>query len=188
MKKRFEVLPGLPPYGPVAKPFPQEGPHYREGFAVRFFSLDGTAWVGNFQPGCAGCNTVLELGGETHCLVVSNGAGYIVESDSGALVAEIGNSYIHTVLAVPELQCVLVGDACAFQALGRDGQVIWKSEAIACDGMRNIAKDGIVLSGEAWGLNERWYPFQLNLKTGALSGGAYHPCHGERGCGEHTGS
>lgn len=171
--ERFEILPGLPPYGPLAKPFPADGPHYSEGFVVRFFLLDGTNWVGNFRLGCSGCNAVQGLIGEKLYLIVSNGAGYIVDIESASLVAEVGDSYVHTVLAVPDLGLVVSGGQCNFQAIGIDGQQLWESAEVSFDGMRNVALDGSLVKGEGSDPDDVWYPFQIDLTTEEVFGGAY---------------
>jgi hypothetical protein len=53
MALRFEILPGLPPYGPLPVQFSATGcGTHREGFVVQF---DGSSvpWVGNDQRGKA---------------------------------------------------------------------------------------------------------------------------------------
>src|SRR5271165_588214 len=51
----FEILNGLPPYGPAALPFPEAGRGaFREGLIVRFHGVAGDSWVGNFQKGFYG--------------------------------------------------------------------------------------------------------------------------------------
>jgi hypothetical protein len=48
--RHFEVLTGLPPYGPPAERFSATGQGtHREGFVVRFTDSRGRQWVGNFQ-------------------------------------------------------------------------------------------------------------------------------------------
>jgi hypothetical protein len=42
---RFEKLPGLPPYGPLARAF--GGPQHSEDLVVRFRTMTGETWVGN---------------------------------------------------------------------------------------------------------------------------------------------
>jgi hypothetical protein len=54
----FEILPGLPPYGPPAEAFPGNYGKHREGFVVRFTPDEGESWAGNFQPGARGCDGV----------------------------------------------------------------------------------------------------------------------------------
>ena len=53
--KRYEILSGLPAYGPMYVPVTQvEQPFinpYSEGFVVRFFDSSGESWVANFNVG-----------------------------------------------------------------------------------------------------------------------------------------
>jgi hypothetical protein len=106
-----------------------------------------------------------------HFIVISNGAGYVVDPDSGAFVADVGH-YIHDVVPVPELKALVFGDTLAFQALGEDGQLLWCSDRISLDGMQNLSRDGLLLNGEAWDLDQSWHPFVVDLRTGKHSGGS----------------
>jgi hypothetical protein len=49
---RYEILSGLPPYGPMYIPVSEdEVPSYSEGYVVRFYKSDETNWVANFKTG-----------------------------------------------------------------------------------------------------------------------------------------
>src|SRR5262245_57480504 len=77
---RYEVLHGLPPYGPPAEPFTATGQGaHREGFVVRFTDDDGDRWVGNLQPGLGGINAVVDHPDGRRAIVVAGGQGYIVD-------------------------------------------------------------------------------------------------------------
>ena len=52
VQRRYEILDGLPTYGPMYVPVSEDGePFYSEGFVVRFYKSDGSEWVANFKPG-----------------------------------------------------------------------------------------------------------------------------------------
>jgi hypothetical protein len=71
---RFEILSGLPAYGPVAEAFSATGQgKHREGFVVRFESNSAKNWVGNFQPGLGGCSRVFEHPNGTDLIVIASG-------------------------------------------------------------------------------------------------------------------
>jgi hypothetical protein len=71
---RFEVLPGLPPYGPMAISFTENGAReHREGLVVRFHPRESEPWVGNFLGGLTPYNIVLEHPNKTHIIVVARG-------------------------------------------------------------------------------------------------------------------
>jgi hypothetical protein len=60
--KRYEILDGLPSYGPIYISISQDGiPFYSEGFVVRFYKSDGTNWVANFKPGWTNSSGVYEF-------------------------------------------------------------------------------------------------------------------------------
>ena len=52
MKKQYEILPSLPPYGPIYTPITPDDTRssnpYSEGFVIRFFTSSGESWVANF--------------------------------------------------------------------------------------------------------------------------------------------
>jgi hypothetical protein len=46
----FDILLGLPPYGPMAPSFPEHGRGlFSEGLVVRFTPFGRNAWIGNFN-------------------------------------------------------------------------------------------------------------------------------------------
>jgi len=77
--KRWEILSGLPPYGPPALNFSATGTGlHREGYVVRFFP-DGTeAWVGNFQPGFVSFWDVAEHPNGEDIVVIAGGTAYVI--------------------------------------------------------------------------------------------------------------
>lgn len=171
----WEILDGLPVYGPMAEPFSAtgEGTH-REGFVVRFSPSTGS-WIGNFQRGFSSLNVVLAHPDARHVVVVAGGTAYIVEPDSHALVSHFG-ALIEEIVSVPEIGFVLFGNGLWFEALGPKGKV-WRSRRISWDGMRNLVLAGEVIRGDAWapeGPDGAWYPFELEVMTGAVRGGAYY--------------
>src|SRR5262249_4793983 len=77
---QFRTLPGLPPYGPLAKPFPSSwGRSGREGLVVEFSAGDAVRWVGNFRPGINGVTQVLHHPNRRCVLVLSTGDLWAVD-------------------------------------------------------------------------------------------------------------
>lgn len=67
------LLPGLPPYGVIAKAFPSEwGARGAEGVVVRFKSGEAD-WVGNFAPGFAGVTFAVLHPNGSDALVAAEG-------------------------------------------------------------------------------------------------------------------
>jgi len=86
-----EELPGLPPYGDLAKAFPSSWARTgREGYVVEIRPNKGATWVGNFRPGFSGFSGTYRHPNGCDVLVVSGGQGYVVDPEMQALRGEIG--------------------------------------------------------------------------------------------------
>ena len=60
----YEILKGLPGYGPMYISIPPNNYNvYSEDFVVRFYKKDGSEWVGNFQLGFS--NMVFSVNNES---------------------------------------------------------------------------------------------------------------------------
>jgi hypothetical protein len=171
----WEILDGLPVYGPMAEPFSATGQGtHREGLVVRFSPSTGS-WVGNFQRGLSSLDEVFAHPDGRHVVVVSGGTAYIIEADSHGLVAHFGGQ-IEEIVSVPEDGFVLLGNGLWFEALGPTGTA-WRSRRISWDGMRNVSLAGTVVRGEAYapeGPDGTWYPFEVDVRTGTVRGGPYN--------------
>lgn len=166
-------LPGLPPYGPRAKSFPDPDA-FREGFVVEFALNDDEVWVGNFagSSDCCECSIQTELGSRA-VVVVAGSHGYIVDLHERRLVHEIGPS-IESIWFDNDLQVMIVTNGLWFEALDAQG-VVWRSRRFSWDGMRKVAKSGRILAGEAYDpVSDTWLPFRLHLDTGEVEGGSYN--------------
>ncbi len=81
-KKRYEILNGLPAYGPMYVSVTENGESfYSEGFPVRFYKTDGTEWIANFRPGWTDLKQVIEFKNTQNLLVLACGTCYIVVPD-----------------------------------------------------------------------------------------------------------
>jgi hypothetical protein len=168
----FDILPGLPPYGPRALSFPENGRgFFSEGLVVQFLPSGREAWIGNFQRGSTGPDTVLEHPDQQHILVVSGGVGYIVDPETATLTHQL-SGLIKQVIPAPDLGAIVLGDDMKFEAVRADG-LWWQSGRISWDGFRKIVKSGTILTGESYStLDQVWSPFALDLTTGAFAGGS----------------
>jgi len=171
----WEILDGLPVYGPMAEPFSATGQGaHREGLVVRFSPGTGS-WVGNFQRGVTSLDEVFAHPDGRHIVVVAGGTAYIVDAEGHSLVAHFGEQIEHIVI-VPASGFVLLGNGLWFEALGPTGTA-WRSRRISWDGMRNVSLAGTVVRGEAYapeGQDGAWYPFELDATTGTVKGGSYN--------------
>ena len=169
----FEILPGLPPYGPLPEQFSSTGMGmHSEGFVVRFFPPTGEDWVGNFQPGLTNCSTVIKHPNGHWLVVISGGKAYVVDPGIRNSIREFGGK-IQDVLPIPELPAIVFGNGCCFKAVGQTGE-LWTSRRISWDGMRSLQVEHTTLQGEAYNpRTDRWFPFSLDLVSGQAEGGSY---------------
>jgi hypothetical protein len=172
---RYEILPGLPPYGPPALTFSSTGRgKHQEGFVVRFFTASGEEWVGNFISGLDGISGVFPHPNGHHLIVFSAGQGYVVDPETRQCVHTFSGQALD-VIPIPQLEAFVVGNGLWFEAIDRNG-LWWRSRRISWDGMRNIKVADVSLSGEAYDPlsgTEEWRPFTLDLTTGEAKGGSY---------------
>jgi hypothetical protein len=165
----FEILPGLPPYGPMPKSFSPDGRGaHREGLVVRFPDTACGPWVGNFQPGVynLGASTVVEHPDGQRVLVVCEGNGYVVNVDRQN-VDEYLNLTIREIVSVPQHGgYLLVGDI-HLEFLGREG-IVWRSKRISWDGISDVKVEENVVIGTGWEPEDTHFPFEVCMETGAI--------------------
>ena len=169
----FKILPGLPPYGLSALPFPEDGQgSFSEGLVVKISPSNKDAWVGNFHRGLSGPDIVLEHPDQRHMIVIAGGQGYIIDPETAKQTHQLSDLIKHAI-PVPELGAVVLGDDLQFESIRAEG-LWWKSGRISWDGFRNIAVSGIILTGESYSaVDQEWSPFVLDLTSGASTGGSY---------------
>ena len=166
-------LPGLPPYGPPAHSFPRPDA-FREGFVVEFEASGGEVWVGNFARFWEGGETSVHTDlGPRAVVVVAGGSGYLVDAEERRLVRDIGFGINH-IWFDDELGAMIVSNGLWFEAFDAE-KVVWRSRRLSWDGIRNLARSGRALTGEAFDpMTDRWVPFRLDLITGSVEGGSYN--------------
>jgi hypothetical protein len=170
---RFEVLPGLPPYGPMAISFTIHGAReHREGLVVRFYPRQCEPWVGNFLGGMTACTVVLDHPNENDVIVVAKGEASVVDPQSRTIRECIAHN-VEEVISLPSLSSVLFRCCIDFAAVKADNSG-WRSPRISWDGLRNIEVHGAELLGEAYTpIANVWAPFKLDLLTGHCADGIY---------------
>jgi len=171
----WEILDGLPAYGPPADGFSATGlGKHREGLVVRLHASGG-AWVGNFQRGLTGYDHVFEHPDGRHVLVVAGGTAYVVDPEQRKLIGHFGGQIEH-IFPLSGEAILLIGNGLWFEALSGKG-LKWRSRRISWDGLRRVVLDGKQLRGEAYapeGPDGAWYPFELDVETGTVTGGSYY--------------
>ena len=173
MTSQWEILDGLPVYGPMAEPFSATGQGtHREGLVVRF-SPPGGSWVGNFQRGLSSLDHVFDHPNGRHVVVVAGGTAYVVDAPSHHLVEHFGGQIVQ-IIPLSDSGPVLLGNGLWFTALDANG-IAWRTRRISWDGFRRLSLVGTTLRGEAYAPfgEGTWHAFELDTSTGAFTGGAY---------------
>jgi len=171
---RFEVLPGLLPYGDSPEAFTATGQgRHREGYVVRFEPDGAESWVGNFQRGQSSLDLVCDHPNGRELIVVAGGQGYVVDPADKAK-REYWGGQIEAVIPVPELGIVVFGNGLWFEAVGPSGHC-WATRRISWDGMQKVRSEGLRLLGEAWYpmADGHWVPFEVDIASGECLGGSY---------------
>ncbi|MCK1387886.1 hypothetical protein [Bradyrhizobium sp. 21] len=170
---RFEVLPGLPPYGPPAVSFTENGPReWREGQVVRFYPSDSEPWVGNFLGGLTKFSSVLRHPNGSDVIVIAMGEAVVVDPETRTLRDRIG-AQIEEIFVLEEEKSVVFRSIVDFCAIAADNTK-WHSPRVSWDGFRGLKRSGLELSGEAWTpIQDAWVPFQLDLSNGQCLNAIY---------------
>lgn len=170
---RFEVLPGLPPYGPPAVSFTERGDsEFREGLVVRFCPKRSDPWVGNFLGGMSDYTNVLDHPNGTDVIVVAWGETFVIDPEHRAIREHVASDTQRAIPA-PALGLILFQGLVGFNAVRSDNSR-WKSPRISWDSFRNINLLETELTGEAWTpIGDTWVPFALDLLTGRCTGAIY---------------
>ena len=169
----FQILDGLPPYGPTALPFPEDGQGaFREGLVVRFGSTGGVTWIGNFQRGSpTHLDFVVAHPDGRLVIVIAGGDGYFVDPESRRQTHKFGGG-ITFAQFVPDLNIVAICDALSFAAFSKDG-LSWNGDRISWGGVRKVVVDGGLLHGEACSISGTWHRFELDLLSGKSARSIY---------------
>lgn len=114
---RYEILPGLPPYGLPAVTFSATGQgKHREGFVVRFFPGSDQSWIGNFIGAFGGLRGVYDHPNGVHLIVCSGGECYVIDPESQQCLVSFGGEVIE-VISVPRRRLLIVSNGVWLEAL-----------------------------------------------------------------------
>jgi hypothetical protein len=174
LQKRYDILDGLPSYGPMYIPVSEDGEQfYSEGFVVRFYKSDGSEWVANFKPGWTGFSLVVDYPDKNRIVVIAKGQGYIMTPDQQTPIDKFGVD-IKEAIKIEDNKIILVDDI--HVRLIDDKGIIWQSERISWDGIKDIEVKDNILTGLSYdpmdSINE-WIPFSIHLDTKEIVGGSY---------------
>ncbi|NID09537.1 hypothetical protein [Fibrivirga algicola] len=176
-EKRYEVLKGLPAYGPMYIPVTQvEQPFispFSEGLVIRFFKSDGNTWVANFNLGWTDFSEVFDFPATDITVVIAGGSGYVMNRNFTKPIATF-EATITAALMVTKQEIIAATDT-DIVIINAEGQ-LWKSERISWDGIKDLYMEGEVLHGKSYDPmedNDEWVGFALNLTTKKVTGGSY---------------
>jgi hypothetical protein len=169
----YEVLPGLPATGDRPLQFSATGMGmHSEGFVVRFTHGASDSWVGNFQPGLSRFSGVFRHPDGRTFFVVSSGQVYRIDPQSHEVLDLYGGG-IDCAISSPDGRLLLFSDATSVDAFSREG-LLWASDRIAWDGIRDLTFDSDMISGEAYDvMTDHWIRFEIDPASGKHQGGAY---------------
>ena len=168
----FDILPGLPPYGPSAILFPESGRgSFSEGLVVKISPSNRETWVGNFQRALSGPDIGLEHPDQRHIIVIAGGVGYIIDPETAKQTHQLSDSIKHVIQHL--IWALSFWAMIAIESIRAEG-LWWQSGRISWDGFRGIAVSGIILTGESFSaVDQEWSPFVLDLTSGVSTGGSY---------------
>lgn len=169
----FRVLPGLPSHGPMAEAFPRAwGRSGQEGFVVEMHPETSSSWVGNFKPGQSAFSGAYLHPNGRDLFVVSRGQGYVICPDTHELRVEL-DSVIEAVWALGTEALLLQQQGLCFEKMGKRGRV-WRTRRLSWDGLKDVVVLPDRIRGHGWdAINQQWKPFDVDLKSGRSTGGAY---------------
>ena len=166
-------LPGLPGEGERPRQYSATGHGmHREGYVVEFTPNQGQPWVGNFQPGGTCLTDIIEFPHNNSVLVVANGQGYLVDSQSGTLLTHY-ESHVDFLFLSPAADLVVTSTTTDFSAYRHTAKV-WSTRRVSWDGFRHLAVHEHEMTGEAWCFDDSWHSFSVDLANGNVIGGSYY--------------
>jgi len=175
LDKRFEILDGLPPYGPMyVSVSSDEEPFYSEGYVVKFNKTDGNDWVANFKPGWTDYYNVFDFPELDSIIVIAGGQGYIMTPDSEKPKSTFGLTIKDIIQK--EDGSLICSDNIHILTLDNKTGEFWKSDRISWDGIKDLKLIDNILSGRSYDPTNSikpWAEFTLDLDTKKIIGGSF---------------
>jgi len=176
MGKRFEILKGLPPTGPLYTTISDDShfiSDYTEGFVIRFYKTNKVDWIANFKTGRSALNAVFELAGSNNLAIIAGGICYIMNPDYEKPITFFGDDYAEAV--INKEGKIIMHNNCELSVINPDGSY-WHTNRISYDGIKNFRLKNNIIDGLAFeptsgeGL---WIPFTFDLETREYTGGIH---------------
>lgn len=174
-EKRFEILKGLPPYGPMYIPISDdEEPFYSEGYIVKFKKSDGEEWVANFRPGWTNYSNIFDFPEQNLIVVFAGGQGYIMNPEEQKPKMTFGLTIKDVIQK--EDRSLICSDGIHILLLDNKTGEIWKSDRISWDGIKDLKLVDNKISGQTYdptNSNQHWSDFELDFETKEIKGGSF---------------
>ena len=173
--KRYEILKGLPSYGPMYIPISEDGiPFYYEGFVVKFYKNNGTNWVANFKCGNSNFQAVFDYPKQDRIVVFANGICYIMTPEIENPIKVLGFDFLNAYQT--EDGFLILPGGTDVSVININNDEVWSSERISWDGLDKLNFENDILTGLAYELTSDdgdWKPFSFNFRTKEIIGGTY---------------
>ena len=122
------------------------------------------SWVGTFQRGVTDYTTVQLMPDDRHLLIVTDGAGTIVEIISHVPVAEIGRDIASVISDESSPFLLFDHGGTSLEAFGPEGRM-WQTGAIACGGFREFSVADGTLTFEACQGDGGWVEVTMTIPS-----------------------
>ncbi|WP_413998893.1 hypothetical protein ACMDB5_14065 [Flavobacterium sp. W1B] len=166
MKKKFEILSGLPVYGEMYVTIPENAyTQFSEGLAVKLIRKDNSEWVVNFEKGNSNLKFACELKESENILIIAFGICYIMNAENTKPIIEFGFDYKEV---FEYKNCfVLIGGYSI--SVVESANKIKHFDNLCYDGITNVelenGKINGILNTIDSSVNDIKIPFTLNLQT-----------------------
>jgi hypothetical protein len=133
-------------------------------------------WTGVFYAGYEPGNVVsgvFATADPEQLCVLSRGRAYLVKV-SHPREFRVVQECLPVVWAARFEDLLLLADFTHVVAVGREG-LVWESSRLTWDGLTDLELQGAMLKGKGWdAIQDKEHPFELDLRTGKHTGGAWH--------------
>jgi hypothetical protein len=139
---------------------------WSEACVYRFESDDGSAWIGNLQPGYSYATKIVHWESAKALIVIVHGATYVVHPDAPdkwTFIDELGIDCTFS----PAQDVAVLATYEDVVAIAGNGTELWRRRHIAVDGVviQQIVDD-VIRGAVCIDSPEKWYPFAIWLADG----------------------
>lgn len=143
--------------------------------SVRITPVDGDPWFASFnRADSAGPLEIAKAGNQTTLAIVAGRSGYIIDVDDPDAWLAVP-AYVEGLRYLEGSDMVVFWDATSL--LGYRGLTpLWRTGRLSYDGIRLASATEASLMGSGWSApRATWVAFEVDLRTGASTGGASPP-------------